>query len=287
MYVYSLSYLYPLSPLEVEHVLIGFKVDVNASQTFTLISADFNISYGSATSEYAAGFWFKDHFAIGQPDDEAEIFIQMGLASDVSRGLSAYGGVMGLGYPGEEASYYTYPTLMEQLVDVGLTNSMLYSLHLDDIHDSSGSILFGGIDTEKYYGTLYSMPVNPDASGNYTVFNVTLASISFSSNGGSTTQSLTDQTFAEDFVVGGGDMYLPADIVTKIYDDLNVHVIDNNPYIDCKYSNASYLSFGFLTGSIVNVTFSNLVLSIPSTDTVPTGLPFQNVCYLAIWGNAL
>jgi hypothetical protein len=287
MYVYSLSYLYPLSPLEVEHVLIGFKVDVNASQTFTLISADFNISYGSATSEYAAGFWFKDHFAIGQPDDEAEIFIQMGLASDVSRGLSAYGGVMGLGYPGEEASYYTYPTLMEQLVDVGLTNSMLYSLYLDDIHDSSGSILFGGIDTEKYYGTLYSMPVNPDASGNYTVFNVTLASISFSSNGGSTTQSLTNQTFAEDFIVGGGAMYLPFDVVNQIYDDLNVRVIDTNPYIDCKYGNASYLSFGFPTGSIVNVTFSNLVISIPSTDKVPTGLPFNNACYLYILSNEL
>lgn len=207
----------------------------------------------------------------------------MGLASNVTTGLSAYGGVLGLGYPGNEATYYTYPNLMEQLVDVGLTNSMLYSLHLDDIHDTSGSILFGGIDTEKYYGTLYSMPVNQDANGNYTAFNVTLASISFSSNGGSTTQSLTDQTFSLDVIVGGGGMYLPVDIVTQIYDDMNVKVISNWPMIDCKYGNASYLSLGFLSGSIVNVTFSNLVL--PWTFQVPAGLPFSNVCYLDIWSN--
>jgi hypothetical protein len=284
MYVYSLSYVYPLSSLEVETILIGFKVDANASQTFTLVSPDFNITYDGA-SDYAAGVYFKDHFAIGQPGAEAEVFIQMGLALDSSPGFLVGGGVLGLGFPGNEATDYKYPNLMEQLVNVGLTNSMLYSLYLDDIHDSSGSILFGGIDTEKYYGTLYSMPVNPDANGNYSAFHVTLASISFSSNGGSTTQSLTNQTFAEDFIVGGGAMYLPYDIVNKIYDDLNVRVIDTNPYIDCKYGNASYLSFGFLTGSIVNVTFSNLVLSIPSTDTVPTGLPFQNVCYLDIWSN--
>jgi len=261
--------------------------DANASQTFTLVSPDFNITYDSGEPNYVAGVYFKDHFAIGQPDDEAQAFIQMGLALESTSGFFPYGGVLGLGYPGAEASYHTYPTLMEQLVDVGLTNSMLYSLYLDDIHDSSGSILFGGIDTEKYYGTLYSMPVNQDANGNYTYFNVTLASISFSSNGGSTTQSLTNQTFSENFFFGSDIMYLPHEIVNQIYDDLNVKVIDTTPYIDCKYGNASYLSFGFPIGSIVNITFSNLVLSIPSTDTVPTGLPFNNACYLDILSNEL
>jgi len=287
MYVYSLLYVYPLLLLEVEHGLNRFKVNPNSSQTFTTVSPEFNISYAGNASEYASGVYFKDTFAIGQPDAEAEVYIQMGLASDVSIGLSAYGGVLGLGYPGNEATYYTYPTLMEQLVDVGLTNSMLYSLYLDDIHDSSGSILFGGIDTEKYYGTLYSMPVNQDVDGNYTAFNVTLSSISFSSNGGLTTQSLTDQTFSLDVIVGGGGMYLPLDIVTQIYANMNVKVIDTAPYIDCKYANASYLSFGFLSGSIVNVTLTSLVLPIPSTDKIPTGLPFSNICYLDIWYNEL
>jgi hypothetical protein len=273
--------------LEVEHALNRFKVDPAASQTFTTVSPDFNISYAGGASEYAAGVYFKDHFAIGQHGAEAEVFIQMGLASHITTGFAPYGGALGLGYPGNEATYYTYPNLMEQLVNVGLTNSMLYSLYLDDIHDSSGSILFGGIDTEKYYGTLYSMPVNQDAYGNYTAFNVTLASISFSSNGGSTTHSLTDQTFSLDVIVGGGGLYLPLDIVTQIYDDVDAKVIKTVAYIDCKYDNASYLSFGFLSGSIVNVTFSSLVLPIPSTDEVPTGLPFSNVCYLDIWSNDL
>jgi hypothetical protein len=130
MYVYSLSYVYPPSPLQVERVLIGFKVDANASQTFTLISPDFNISYSSGASDYVAGVYFKDHFAIGQPDNEAQIFMQMGLALDSSPGFLVSGGILGLGFPGAEATDFKYPTLMEQLVDVGLTNSMLYSLYI-------------------------------------------------------------------------------------------------------------------------------------------------------------
>jgi len=47
------------------------------------------------------------------------------------------------------------------------------------------------------------------------------------------------------------------------------------------------LSFGFPTGSVVNVTFSSFVFPIPSAKTVPTGLPFSNVCYLDIWDNSL
>jgi hypothetical protein len=110
----------------------------------------------------AKGDYIEDEFAIGSTSSyasagQARILLQMGLATDTTINT----GIMGIGYDNNEAVTNTtkqYQNFMDEMVSNDLTNTKLYSLWLNDLDSSTGSILFGGIDTEKYYGTLYSNP---------------------------------------------------------------------------------------------------------------------------------
>jgi hypothetical protein len=203
---------------------------------------------------HATGDYIKDTFAVGQVG-QARMVLQMGLATDISASLAVTGGIMGIGYDNNEATTKLYPNFMDQMVDDGLTNTKLYSLWLNDVDSSTGSILFGAIDTEKYYGTLYSMNIHPDNNGNYTSFTVGLTSLSLTPGAGYTIYS----TFG-------------------VYFDTNT----TTAYVDCKYSNSSYMSFGFESGSIVNVAYSEIINKIAVPSTVPSYVPFSDPCAMGI-----
>ena len=77
--------------------------------------------------------------------------LQMGLANRTTSTI----GVIGIGYGEDEASVTSfssvpYPNLIDQMVSQGLINTKAYSLYLDDLEEATGSILFGGIDTDKF-----------------------------------------------------------------------------------------------------------------------------------------
>ena len=77
--------------------------------------------------------------------------LQMGLANTTTSGF----GVIGIGFDENEASLTSitsvpYPNLIDQMVSQGLINTKAYSLYLDDLEESTGSIVFGGVDTNKF-----------------------------------------------------------------------------------------------------------------------------------------
>jgi hypothetical protein len=212
----------------------------------------------------------------------------MGLVIDTT--INA--GIMGIGYDNDEAvtnRSNQYQNFMDEMVRNNLTNTKLYSLWLSDLDSSAGSILFGGIDTEKYYGTLYSMPIHPDSTGQYTSFTVYLTSISFTPQAGSAIP-ITNSSFTTPVVLESSTtlIYLPDAIVDNIYSLFNVSVIysDGNtyPYIDCKYSNSSYMSFGFESGSVINVPYTEIINKLFVPSQPPTNLSFSDVCVMGIVG---
>jgi hypothetical protein len=233
---------------------------------------------------HATGDYIKDTFAVGQVG-QARMVLQMGLATDISASLAVTGGIMGIGYDNNEATTKLYPNFMDQMVDDGLTNTKLYSLWLNDVDSSTGSILFGAIDTEKYYGTLYSMNIHPDNNGNYTSFTVGLTSLSLTPGAGSTI-ALTNASFATPVVLESSTtlIYLPGEVVDTIYSTFGVYFDTNTTtaYVDCKYSNSSYMSFGFESGSIVNVAYSEIINKIAVPSTVPSYVPFSDPCAMGI-----
>lgn len=83
----------------------------------------------------------------------------MGLAYDINSTVGANTALMGVGYSvdegiQEDGSYY--PNFVEALVGSGAIASRFFSLFLNEL-DQYGSILFGGIDTEKFQGELTTL----------------------------------------------------------------------------------------------------------------------------------
>ncbi len=238
----------------------------------------------------AKGDYIEDEFAIGSTSSyasagQARILLQMGLATDT---YSINTGIMGIGYDNNEAVTNTskqYQNFMDEMVRNDLTNTKLYSLWLNDLDSSTGSILFGGIDTEKYYGTLYSMPIHPDNSGQYTAFTVELTSITFTPQARSAIP-ITNSSFTAPVILESSTtaIYLPDAIVDNIYSLFNVSVINTYPYIDCKYSNSSYMSFGFESGSVINVPYTEIINKLGVPSHPPTTLNFSDVCIMGILG---
>ena len=71
----------------------------------------------------------------------------------------------------------------------GLIDSRTYSLYLNDIGTADGSILFGGLDLDKFTGPLHTLPLNAGPSGTVSRFYITLTNMTIAS--GSSTISVS------------------------------------------------------------------------------------------------
>jgi Eukaryotic aspartyl protease len=54
-----------------------------------------------------------------------------------------------------------YPNSPFAMTAAGVINTAAYSVWLNDINSLSRSVLFGGLDTAKYTGTLQTVPIVP------------------------------------------------------------------------------------------------------------------------------
>ncbi|KAH8649680.1 aspartic peptidase domain-containing protein [Tricladium varicosporioides] len=109
------------------------------------------VTYGKGFTDFE---YFQDNFHIGGATVTNQIF---GI-STASAQIPA--GIMGVG-PGIEL--VGYPIIIDSLANQGITNSRAFSLDLRSVDSPSGAIIFGGIDTMKYTGTLEKCPIIPAA----------------------------------------------------------------------------------------------------------------------------
>ena len=65
------------------------------------------------------------------------------------------------------------------MVKDGMIQSNAYSLWLNDLDANTGNILFGGIDTEKYMGSLQTLPIQNDGAPYFSEFIITLTGLRF------------------------------------------------------------------------------------------------------------
>ncbi|OIW28768.1 acid protease [Coniochaeta ligniaria NRRL 30616] len=56
-----------------------------------------------------------------------------------------------------------YPFVIDSLRDQGFTNSRAFSMDLQGLESTDGSVIFGGVDTKKYAGSLIKLPIVPAA----------------------------------------------------------------------------------------------------------------------------
>ena len=223
----------------------------------------FNISY-DAPGDSDSGYYFSDVVTFGNN-------VQL---QNVTIGLATYAadntGLMGVGMRNLESvvqsgkSQDGYPTIVDSLVSAGLIERAAFSLWLNDLDASSGSILFGGVDTDKYTGDLVSLPIQVDsAAGIYDRYLVTLTSVSIKDGSGTRLLSTSDMSVAALLDSGTTSSVLPDDVAKAIWGGLGAVIAGpNEELVPCSLKNtnaALIFGFGGQGGPSISVPISEMI----------------------------
>jgi hypothetical protein len=256
------------------------------SSTYALKVQDgFNITYLDGSG--ATGNYITDNLQINGVTIKS---LQMGLATSVQRGV----GVLGVGFPTNEAAVTKYPNIIDQLAQQGFTKSRAFSLYLNDRRAKTGTLLFGGVDAAKFIGPLHTLPILQSSTG-YTHYGVIMSSISTTYSNG--TKVPVSSTLAGAILDSGTTLsYLPDDIASPLFKQLGVYTdVATSGYsmINCDYLNSEpdlVVTFGFGNGQAsggdtftISVPVTELVLDLLSGyGQLTAGAPFDNVCLFGI-----
>ncbi|KAI3319401.1 acid protease [Xylariaceae sp. AK1471] len=239
------------------------------SSTFEILNEDFNISYVDGSG--SAGDYISDTFGIGNVK-LPNTTMGLGLDTDIAYGL------VGVGYFLNEAAQQPYPNLPIVMRDEGYIATNAYSLWLNDLDSSTGSILFGGIDTDKYEGDLTRLNIYKDPqTGVISSFIVALTSLQATSSSGNDELSSLEYPIAAVLDSGTTFSYLPQDLAQQVWEEVGaIYYSASNgggvPLVACALrNNKGYFSFGFGGdgGAVIKVSMDELVIPISTGKAIP------------------
>jgi hypothetical protein len=187
-------------------------------------------------------------------------------------------GILGIGYTINEvqvnrARLEAYANLPQKLKDDGKINSVAYSLWLNDLDASTGSILFGGVDTDKFEGDLQTLPILKEQN----VFAEFLIALTSMGANGSPGSMFSNEVIPVLLDSGSSLMYLPDTVVQALYTRFSARYDSSQgaAFVDCDLANQQgTVDFGF-SGVTISVPLNELVI----TAAVTRGRP---VCILGI-----
>ncbi|KAK9779781.1 putative Aspartic peptidase domain-containing protein [Seiridium cardinale] len=250
-------------------------VDSADSTTYTVVGeGEFSIAYVDGSS--SKGDYFTDNFEIGAAS-LTNVTMGLGEETDIAYGLVGIGYAINEAIVGTEQSYSAaYDNLPVQMQNEGLIATNAYSLWLNDLDASTGSILFGGIDTGKYEGDLSRIDVIPDGtSGRYSSFMVYLTSLTANSSSGS--DSLSSSAFPIPVVLDSGTTlsYLPTDLAKQVWEEVGaIYSSDvGSAVLPCSMASSKgqfVFQLGGSNGPTISVGMDELVLSLVTSGTGPT-----------------
>lgn len=228
--------------------------EANSSSTYEYIASDFNISYADGSG--AGGDYVSDTFTIGTTTLDR---LQFGIGYT----SSSHQGVLGIGYQLNEvqvgrAGKAVYNNLPAQMVADGLIQSNAFSLWLNDLDAGTGSILFGGVDSAQYHGSLESLPVQK-IEGEFIEFLITLTEVMLGS-----TAIAENQALAVLLDSGSSLTYLPNAMAEAIYELVGAQFNSQEgaAYVPCSLAgNSTTLNFTFST-PVISVAASELVIDV-------------------------
>ncbi|MCJ1404506.1 hypothetical protein MMC11_007732 [Xylographa trunciseda] len=242
-----------------------------SSSTFVDVApGQFQISY--VDNSGVTGDYINDTFAIGKTSIKQQT---MGLAAQSNRAL----GIMGIGFDSGESiasSGTEYANVIAQMKLQGYIKTMAYSLWLNDLDSNDGSILFGGLDTNKFHGSLISIPIQPDTQSQaITSFTVVLSSVTVQNGTGSSQYSQTNLAVPVILDSGTSLTYLPDQYANAILSGVGATNDPNYGYtVPCSLASSAAtfnFTFGGTSGPTIVVGISEFVVPIVTMDgSVPT-----------------
>ncbi|RFU35891.1 hypothetical protein B7463_g463, partial [Scytalidium lignicola] len=236
----------------------------NSSSTYSYVASDFNITYADGTG--ASGDYATDTFTVGGATLSSLQF-GIGYTSTINQGI------LGIGYPLLEAQVSAgrgpYNNLPAQMVADGLIQSNAYSLWLNDLDSSTGSILFGGVDTAKFEGELQSLPVQT-VNGLFQALEITLTGLNFGNQ-----IIATNQTVPALLDSGSSLTLLPDSMTEAIYEAVDAQFDSNQgtAFVDCNLAqNTTTIDFVF-SGPTISVAMSELLIPAGTSTGAQLRLP--------------
>ncbi|KAJ5249025.1 hypothetical protein N7468_000476 [Penicillium chermesinum] len=230
------------------------------SSTFHMLDYQMNATY--AAGFLAEGYYATDTLSIGGVKVKDYQF----AVADISHNEN---GILGVGYQKGTDAYAIgkeYTNLPGALVKSGATNSAAYSLWLNKL-DSTGNILFGGVNKARYNGELQSVPILK-VYGEYRSLAIALTEI-----------TVKDKTYASGLPLavsldnGSSMIALPKELLDPIYKDIGAGYDSKSQfgYISCDAAHWDYnITFSFSQAK-VSMPISTLVFPHYSETSFPKG----------------
>jgi hypothetical protein len=248
-----------------------------------------NLMYTQYEIETQKGAWVTDDVSFG---GKTLTQIPIGSGNESSNSdINIWGfggnGQLGAGLPGIPSN----DTTLKSIHKSGVINSASVSIYLNKTGSETGSMLFGGVDTSLYTGTLQTLPVIP-RDGFYDRLTVNLTTISY--NDGKSTKSIDTHLPTRVMLdTGNFDIKLPIEIATAIQKSFGItqqfHLKEYDFALTaCSMADSpAVVSFGF-GGELINVPMSSLVVNPPESILASYGLPPgtlpEGVCLFLING---
>lgn len=246
------------------------------------MNSDFRISY--ADKEYSQGDYATETFGIGDVKIDG---LQFGIGLDTTSSE----GILGIGYDTNEVQVDwlgedPYPNMVDLMVKQGYIKSRAYSLWLNDLNADTGEILFGGIDTAKYKGTLHTVPIDiRKGKTSPSEFMITLTGISLTNNI-SQSMSLTKPNFGVPVLLDSGTTYtyIPQEIYKSLASEIGVQYVSGTSVVACSLRDYNgTVDFDF-SGWKIHVPFSELV--VDAFDVYGNPITFDDgelLCFFGIF----
>ena len=156
---------------------------------------------------------------------------------------------------------YCYPNVLDTMVSEGKINSHAFSLYLNDISQSTGNILFGGVDSARYTGDLVSVPMVgiPLQDGTEETDRYTVAWTNFTITTPNGVEQFLTQPISVPALLDSGTTLavLPTEIVDIIYQQMGAVEVRGTAFAPC-YLRTSNATIDFHVGGS-----SGAVISIP------------------------
>uniref|UniRef100_A0A060T5M8 ARAD1C13772p n=1 Tax=Blastobotrys adeninivorans TaxID=409370 RepID=A0A060T5M8_BLAAD len=233
--------------------------DPDASTTLNRTDEDFFALY--ADSRAAQGKFAYDDVSVAGATIKQ---MKLGIAEVTNCTM-----VLGIGLPANEFATMrynkeTYPNLPARLAQDGIINTNAYSLWLNDLNETKGSVLFGGVDHAKYEGTLQTFPVvDPPLFDSQTTLAVMMSGLTVSPKKDSDPVQLFSGNVPVILDSGSSISILPSQVVSQLGYALDGEedYATGTFYTQCNYE--GYLEFEF-NGFSIKVPFSDLLTPAPS-----------------------
>lgn len=246
---------------------IGF-YNVSRSNTVQPLNTGKTLSYGIGSANVT---YVKDSISLpGATSAMANVQFGVALSS-----VDEFSGILGIGYG--EGLTTTYPNFVDELAKQNQTSVKAFSVGLGSKNEEEGAIIFGGVDTSKFAGTLATLPIvpaqnSPDGVPRYWV---SMNSLSLTPPNGAT-KTYANTSMDVFFDTGATLTLLPPALADAIGKDFGAESADPSGYysVDC--------SLADMNGT-VDFAFDGVTIRVPYDEFIrQTTRGTEESCVLGI-----